>query len=238
MKFSAILALASIAAAFPTLSEPELDERDILEIEARDIEARQRGRVGSTAKEFSTGGCKDVVMVFARGSTEIGNMGTICGPQTANNVKGQFSSVAVEGVDYAAGLSTNFLPGGADPAGVAEMKRIIGEVNSQCPNSMMVVGGYSQGAAVTHRAVEDLPQAQKDQIVAAFMFGDTQNTQDKAQIPNFPKSKTKIICAQGDAVCKGTLTILPAHLSYGNQAGNMADFINQKLTAAGAQRRK
>jgi len=40
-----------------------------------------------------------------------------------------------------------------------------------------VVRGYSQGAALTHRAVKDLPQAQKNQIVAAFTFGDTQNKQ-------------------------------------------------------------
>ncbi|WYZ35217.1 hypothetical protein EsH8_I_001493 [Colletotrichum jinshuiense] len=232
MKFSNVIALASVAVAFPTLSENPVED-----IEVRDIEARAGGRVGSTAKEFTQGGCKDVIMIFARGSTETGNMGTICGPQTANNVKANFNSVAVEGVDYAAGLATNTLPGGADPKGIAEMKRLIGKANTDCPNSMLVVGGYSQGAAVTHRAVEDLPQGQKDQIVAAFMFGDTQNTQDKAQIPNFPKDKTKIICAKGDAVCKGTLTILPAHLSYGNQAGNMADFISQKLTAAGAQRK-
>lgn len=39
-----------------------------------DIEARQSTKVGSTANEFVTGGCKPVVMLFARGSTEAGNM--------------------------------------------------------------------------------------------------------------------------------------------------------------------
>ncbi|OLN88110.1 putative cutinase 1-like protein 1 [Colletotrichum chlorophyti] len=234
MKFTNLLAVASVAIAFPTLSETPVKD-----VEVRDIEARQRsGRVGSTAKEFTQGGCKDVIMLFARGSTEVGNMGTICGPQTANGVKDNFQSVAVEGVDYAAGLATNTLPGGADPRGIAEMKRLIAKANTDCPNSMLVVGGYSQGAALTHRAVEDLPQAQKDQIVAAFMFGDTQNQQDRGQIPNFPQDKTKIICAQGDAVCRGTLTILPAHLSYGSRADEMASFISQKLSAAGATKRK
>ncbi|KAK1572850.1 cutinase [Colletotrichum navitas] len=232
MKFLNILALASVTAAFPTLSETSVNEVDVRELEDREI-----GGVGTTAKEFTQGGCKDVIMLFARGSTEIGNMGAVCGPPTANNVKAKFQSVAVEGVDYAAGLATNALPGGADPRGIAEMKRLIAKANSECPNSKLVVGGYSQGAALTHRAVENLPQAQKDQIVAAFTFGDTQNTQDKGQIPNFPKEKTKIICATGDAVCKGTLVVLPAHLSYGRNAGEMADFISQKLTAAGVKRR-
>lgn len=40
---------------------------------ATPIEKRQRG-TGSTANEFTQGGCKDVMFAFARGSTEIGNM--------------------------------------------------------------------------------------------------------------------------------------------------------------------
>lgn len=118
-------------------------------------------------------------MLFARGSTEIGNMGTVCGPPTGEGLKENFGAdnVAVEGIDYGALLSTNFLPGGADPAGIQEMKDLIGQATTQCPDSKLVVGGYSQGAALTHRAVEDLPQAQKDQITAAFTFGDTQNQQ-------------------------------------------------------------
>jgi cutinase len=163
MKFSFQLVLAALAAANP--------------IEVRQI----RGRVGTTATEFTDGGCKDIIMLFARGSTEPGNMGVICGPPTANGLKSNFGAdkVAVEGIDYGALLSTNFVPGGADPRGVQEMQRLIQQVTTQCPDSKLVVGGYSQGAALTHRAVEDLPQAQKNKIVAAFTFGDTQNQQDK-----------------------------------------------------------
>ena len=42
-----------------------------------DLVVRQSNRVGSTANEFKNGGCKPVVMVFARGSTEVGNMVSI-----------------------------------------------------------------------------------------------------------------------------------------------------------------
>jgi len=225
--------LVALAATTPFNPQPSAEE-----IVARDIEARQRGGVGSTANEFKDGGCADIIMLFARGSTETGNMGTICGPPTANGVKANFDSVAVQGIDYGALLSTNFLPGGADPAGIAEMKDLIGQANSQCPDSMLVVGGYSQGAALTHRAVEDLPQDQKDQIVAAFTFGDTQNEQDNGQIPNFDADKTKVICNRGDAVCRGTLTILPAHLDYTRRADEAVDFITGQLTAAGAKLKK
>lgn len=60
MKFtaaSAIAALAATATALPT------------------VERRQFGtRVGSTVNELSSGSCRAVTFIFARGSTEIGNI--------------------------------------------------------------------------------------------------------------------------------------------------------------------
>ena len=52
-----ITALAGLAAAGP-------------------VEVRQLGLggTGSTSKEFSQGGCRDILFAWARGSTEIGNM--------------------------------------------------------------------------------------------------------------------------------------------------------------------
>lgn len=159
MHFFSLLALASAALATP-------------------IETRQ-SRVGSSASEFTDGGCRDVIMIFARGSGEVGNLGVVVGPPTGNGLKDRFGAdrVAVQGVPYAALISTNALPGGTDSRSIAAMKDLIEQAASQCPDSQLVVGGYSQGAAVTHRAVEDLPQATKDKIAAAFMYGDTQNRQ-------------------------------------------------------------
>lgn len=126
--------------------------------------------IGIIANEFTQGGCRDIIMLFARGSTEAGNMGTICGPPTANGLRKSLgaNAVAVEGVEYEALMSTNYLPGGADLNGISEMKRLIGQVASQCPKSKLVVGGYSQGAAVTHRAIENLPADQKAKIVSTL----------------------------------------------------------------------
>lgn len=103
---------------------------------------------------------------------------------------------------------------------------------SQCPDSVIVAGGYSQGAAVNHRAIEALPADVQSRVAGVILYGDTQNTQDNAQIPGYPKDKTMIICAPGDLVCKGTLTILPAHLSYGANAGMGSAFLNQQITTA------
>ncbi|KAL0931553.1 cutinase precursor [Colletotrichum truncatum] len=218
MKFFNTIVLVSTVLALPTEDK------------------RQLGSVGSTANEFKTGGCKDIIFVWARGSTEIGNMGTVVGPPVANRLKKAFSSVAVQGVDYGARLDTNFLPGGADPAGISEMESILKNIASKCPQSIVVTGGYSQGAAVNHRAIEDLPEAQKNQIVGVVTFGDTQFRADNGQIPNFPKDKIKIICASNprDTVCDGNLgaAILAPHLSYGANAGEGADFLISKIKAA------
>lgn len=206
-------------------------------VAANPVEVRQT-RIRST--EFTDGGCRENIFLFARGSTEVGNMGTVCGPPTSDGIKAALGArnVATEGIEYAAALSTNFLPGGADPAGIREMQRLLRKANQDCPDSTILVGGYSQGAALVHRAVEDQPQAIKNQIAGIVTFGDTQNLQDRGQVPNFPREKTKVICATGDLVCVGTLTITPAHLTYGRNAQEAADFLVQRARAASARKMK
>ncbi|KAI7466734.1 hypothetical protein KC351_g14359 [Hortaea werneckii] len=72
MKFTAaLLSLAACVAAAPVT---ELIERQI-------------GAVGTTANELSIGNCRDIIFIFARGSTEIGNLGGSVGPPTCNGLK-------------------------------------------------------------------------------------------------------------------------------------------------------
>lgn len=92
----------------------------------------------------------------------------------------------------------------------------------------------SQGAALVHRAIEDLSDSVKAKIVGVVTYGDTQNTQDLGRIPNFPTNKLKIICNVGDAVCLGTLTILSPHLDYVRRVPEAVSFLTGKLKAAGA----
>ncbi|KAI9046832.1 hypothetical protein LZ554_008913 [Drepanopeziza brunnea f. sp. 'monogermtubi'] len=206
-------------------------------VAAGPIAIRQFGggnSVSTNAKEYTTGGCKPVIFFFARGSTEIGTMGSTVGPPTGEGLKSAFGAgnVAVEGISYAAGLGTNALPGGADPAGITAMKDLLNGAASKCPTSILVAGGYSQGAALTHRAIENLSEDVKARIAGAITYGDTQNTQDKGQIPNFPKDKVLVICNSGDAVCQGTLSILPAHLDYVRRVPEAVTFLTGKIKAA------
>ncbi|KAF3118619.1 hypothetical protein EYR41_005673 [Orbilia oligospora] len=224
MKFQVIIStLVALAAAVPTPVDPEIG-----------LEKRQLV-VGITENEYTRSGCKPVIFFFARGSTEVGNLGSTVGPPTGQGLKNAFGAtkVAVEGIDYAALLSTNFLPGGADLAGIAEMRALFNDAASKCPNSILVGGGYSQGAALTHRAVENLSAAVKAKIAGIVTYGDTQNLQDGGRIPNFPTEKTKVICNTGDAVCYGTLTILPAHLDYVRRVPEAVSFLTARIRAAG-----
>jgi cutinase len=162
--------------------------------------------------------------------------GAVVGPPTGQRLKQIFGSarVAVQGIDYPALLSTNFLPGGADLGGIAEMRSLLTQAASQCPGSSILAGGYSQGAALVHRAIENLPQSVKDAIDGVVTFGDTQNLQDLGRIPNFPREKLKVFCNVGDLVCVGTLTITAAHLTYGSDANAAADFLATRARAGGA----
>ncbi|KAH7116701.1 cutinase-domain-containing protein [Dendryphion nanum] len=198
------------------------------------VETRQ---TRTTSNEFSRGGCRDILFAWARGSTEVGNMGTVVGPPTSNGLKQNFgnNAVATEGIDYAAALAPNALPGGTDNRSKQLMQDTINAMASQCPESTIVVGGYSQGAAVCHRAIEELDPAVQNQIAGVVLYGDTQKQQDNDQIPNFPANKVQIICQTGDLVCRGSLTILPAHLTYGARADEGVAFLTQQIQGAQAK---
>ncbi|KAI8629536.1 cutinase-domain-containing protein [Xylariaceae sp. FL1651] len=221
MRLITALGFAALAAASPSM----LMERNAVDIEA--VVRVEKRQTGTVAKEFTQGGCRDNIFIFSRGSAETGNMGAICGPPTSDGLKQALgdAAVATEGVDYGALLSTNFLPGGADPVGIQTMTDLINKAASQCPDSNILVGGYSQGAAMVHRSVESLSAPVQSRIAGIVTFGDTQNVQDNGQINGFDPAKTKVICNDADAVCKGTLVVLPAHLDYTRRTPEAVDFL-------------
>ncbi|KNG45793.1 carbohydrate esterase family 5 protein [Stemphylium lycopersici] len=238
MKLFTILALAVTSSATPI---------SLGVSESAAVATRQLifDRTSLTENEFSQligGGCKDVIFVWARGSTEAGNMGSIIGQPLGDELRREYGrDLAIEGVDYAALLSTNYLPGGTDLISEREMRGVLEDINRQCPSAVIVCGGYStkddhsQGAAVNHRAIEDLSQSVKDQIAGVVTFGDTQARADNQQIPNFPRTKLQIFCGGviRDTVCDGNLAgaVLAPHLSYGRDAGEAGRFLIGKINA-------
>lgn len=80
-----------------------------------------------------------------------------------------------------------------------------------------------------HGSISALAEDVKSRIVAAIMFGDSRNAQDKGQIPNFPKSKTKIFCKLGDLVCLGTDLLSVQHFLYTGDVGAAVGFFKGLL---------
>ena len=121
------------------------------------------------------------------------------------------------------------------------MSSLTQQALKQCPDSKIILSGYSQGGFVVHVAAQNLSatpplggklvlksQDLEKQINsfsnAAVIFGDPENGQ---AVSNIPAANLKEFCAQGDGVCgtPRTYQITSAHLSYGNNASDAANFI-------------
>src|SRR5690242_17066140 len=112
--------------------------------------------------------CPDVEVVFARGTTEPPGVGGI-GQAFVDSLRSQVGgrSVGVYAVNYPA--SNDFAR--SAPAGGDDMSAHVQSMAATCPNTKMVLGGYSQGAAVVDLATTSLPAAVSDKVAAAAEFG-------------------------------------------------------------------
>ncbi|KAH8647952.1 cutinase [Xylariales sp. PMI_506] len=196
--------------------------------DGQDLTTRQSTSL--TANEFIDDGCADVVVIFARGTAQLGNLGASPGLQLYNQIKAALgsSNVAVQGVNYDA-VAHGTQPEGVDITAASNMAVLIARVSTTCPSASIVVSGYSQGAAMVHASIKRLSATVQARVNAAVTFGDTRNEQDGGEIPGFPTSKTLIICNSGDLVCDGTLTITAAHFEYGPKVPQAVSFIVSKV---------
>jgi cutinase len=123
--------------------------------------------------------CAPLLIKLHTESSSNAIQGAVVGPPTSDGLKRNFGSdaVATEGIDYAAAEAPNVYPGGTDLLSKLIMKTTLQIMANKCPDSVIVTGGYSQGAAVNHRAIEDLEQSVQDQIAGVVLYGDTQKQQ-------------------------------------------------------------
>jgi cutinase len=162
--------------------------------------------------------CSDVEVVFARGTNEppgIGMVGQAFVDALSSQVDGR--SVGVYAVNYPA--SDNYLSSAAN--GSDDARAHIEDLVTGCPSTKMVLGGYSQGAAVTDLATAAMPLQIADRVAAVALFGTPSSAFSSMLAGGEPlptttpayAAKTIDLCMDGDPICSPGANML-AHVSY------------------------
>ncbi|KAJ5633167.1 Cutinase [Penicillium lividum] len=177
----------------------------------------KRATVSSTMNGVTeNSSCQPLTLIFARGTGELGNMGTVVGPPLATNLQSQTDNkVTIQGVNYDASVAGDATMG---EDGGSAMATLVKTALKNCPDTKVVLGGYSEGAMVVHNAASSLTA---DQITAAVLFGDPLKFESVGKLST---SDVKEFCATGDPVCENGENVI-AHLSYGADATTAAQFL-------------
>jgi len=178
-----------------------------------------------TAPAAHAADCYDIDVVFARGTSEDPGIGRV-GDAFVNDLRGLVGdrSMSVYAVNYPA--SYDFL---AVADGANDASGHIQWVAENCPNTRIVLGGYSQGAAVVDVVTSipvpgigftnPLPPPAADHIAAVAVFG---NPSAKIGLPltSSPVFGNRAIdlCNPGDPICSDGNSVV-AHRNYGPDGG-------------------
>ena len=190
--------------------------------------------------------CPDVDVIFARGTFEPPGVG-VTGQAFVNALQTRLASTTVEvsPVDYPASL--DFTNGAG--AGVADATTQVTDEAARCPKTKIVVGGYSQGAAVSAYITSDtvpvnfplhegltgpLPPDVARHVAAIVLFGKPStgflnflvHDAPPIDIGHLYSPKTIELCVPEDPVCSPTGNQQGAHGSYATNgmADQAADF--------------
>jgi cutinase len=200
--------------------------------------------------------CPDVEVIFARGTGEPPGVGGV-GQAFVDALRPQLGgkSVAVYPVNYAASSDFNNRLAFAQTVvdGIRDAAGHLQSTAATCPDTRIVLGGYSQGAAVagfvTSASVptgvpsasvpQPLPVEVADHVAAVALFGKpseawtSQYNAPAIAIGPAYAAKTIQLCAQGDTICDGTPGGNPtfAHALYpvNGMIGEAAAFVAGRL---------
>jgi cutinase len=166
--------------------------------------------------------------------TNNNTQGITVGPPTCEGLKKAYSNdVACQGVGkpYTAGVGENALSDGTTKAAYGEAQRLFDLAASQCPDTIIVAGGYSQGAAVMTASVSRLSSATQERIAGVVLYGNTRNKQEHGKIPNFPEEKAKTYCNASDGVCGGALLVTAGHMTYQTNVKDAVSWLQERISA-------
>ena len=171
----------------------------------------------------SADACPDVEVTFARGTNEPPGVGGV-GQEFIDSLRSQVGgrSIGVYPVNYPA--SDDFAPSAS--AGATDANAHVQSMAANCPNTRLVLGGYSQGAMVIDLITiaqapvaglipDTLSADVADHVAAVATFGNPSDRYLGAPISVVSPwygAKAVDLCAPGDPVCTpGGALALPSH---------------------------
>jgi len=182
--------------------------------------------------------CSDVAVVFARGTHQdpgLGDVGQAFVDSLTSQVGGR--SVGAYAVNYPANDDYH----GSASAGSDDASAHIQDTVASCPNSRIVLGGYSQGSTVIDLATSAMPAPVADHVAAVALFGEPSSGfssmlwggQPLPTISPLYGPKTISLCAPDDPICSGGGNIM-AHVSYiqSGMTSQAATFAANRLNQA------
>lgn len=208
--------------------------------------------VGAPVATPVSPGCPDVQVVFARGTTEAPGLGAM-GQAFVDDLQTRVGnkSVGVYPVDYPA--SPDFPTA---VKGITDASTHVQQIATNCPATKIVLGGYSQGAAVMGFvttelipdgvSVSEVPQPMTpevaDHVAAIALLGTPSERfmsvikQPPVKIGSLYQAKTIELCVPNDFVCSAAGNDIGAHARYISDGlvVQAADFAASKLAESPA----
>ena len=137
---TSILSLVLLAASVAGAPVGDTDTRGFETMGELSFEISKRQNYDVERDEL--GLCKTVTVIFARGTVELGNVGSLAGPPFFNALGAAIGNqnVGVQGVPYPATIEGYLL--GGDAAGGTTLAALTQQAVSQCPDSQIVLSGY------------------------------------------------------------------------------------------------
>ncbi|EEY19848.1 cutinase [Verticillium alfalfae VaMs.102] len=205
---SAPVELESLAVAdeaFPLAELQAYYEKEFSKTEDVETTIKARQYASATSNQLIDGTpCRRVTLIYARGTTQDGNVGDAAavGPVF-------FNALAQQGgrppIWPSRAWTTRPTSSVSSPEGAA----------SQCPNTRIVLSGYSQGAQLVHNAAEQISAAVTARVTAVLTFGDPDRDEAFGSIP---AARTRVICRSGDNICDGGIIVTSPHRQYQPEA--------------------
>ena len=196
--------------------------------------------------------CPDVEVVFARGTFEPPGVG-VTGQAFVDSLRSKVGgkSIDVYPVNYPASLDF-----AAASDGVVDASNKVQAVVANCPNTKIVLSGYSQGAAVAGYITADsvpvgfdlppgitgpLPPEVADHVAAVALFGKPSqgflqmiaNAAPPITVAHLYTGKTMDLCIPGDPICSPGGSDGGAHTLYAENGmtDQAATFVADHLTS-------